>query len=517
MDVGVAILDTGIDLDHPDLPPVVGGKHYWSVTTGKPSNRGSFEDDNYDDDEGHGTHVAGTIAALDNGVDINGIDVVGVAPGARLWAIKILNSNGSGSFSDIIKGIDFVTANAANIQVANMSLSGQGRLVSLHTAIQASVAAGVVYVVAASNDSMDVYGPDGTYGTNDDVIPASYPEVATISAMGDTDGQDGGVGANTSYETGDDTFASFTNFSSNVVAGNFVTSPGAAIDVAGPGVDILSTYPGGGYAIGSGTSMASPHVAGLAALEVAANGRALNAAGVYQIRQALIDSAQAQADWGPANTFDPDNNAEGLAMAATGAVNDAPVPSISSPGDASTHASGASIAFAGSASDTEDGDLTASLLWSSDLDGSIGSGTGFSKVLSDGEHTITASVTDLDGKTRVATVTIQVGDPPDIATEAIVSAIDHATSGGRRGDKNLLITITVKDDFGALVSGAAVSIDLYRNNSPSGSGTASTGDNGTVTFQLRNASTGCYRTDVTIIAASGLTFDGSEPGNEFCK
>lgn len=267
--VDVAILDTGIDIDHSYLPAVVGGRHFYTITKGKPQNRGSFEDNNYDYDKGHGTHVAGTVAALDNG-----IGVVGVAPGGRLWAIKHLDSIGSGSFSDIIKGIDFVTAHADQIEVANMSLSGQGSLTSLHTAIQNSVAVGVVYVVTASNDSMDVYGPDGT---NDDVVPTFYPEVAAISAMGDTNGQDGGAGADTTRLTADDTFADFTNFSSNVIVGNPVTSAGAAIDVAVLGVDITSAYLGGGYAISSGTSMASPHVAGLAALEIATNGRALNA------------------------------------------------------------------------------------------------------------------------------------------------------------------------------------------------------------------------------------------------
>lgn len=512
VDVDVAILDTGIDLDHPDLPAVVGGRHFWSVTKGKPRNRGSFEDNNYDDDDGHGTHVAGTIAALDNS-----IGVVGVAPGVRLWAIKVLGSDGSGSFSDIIKGIDFVTANADQIEVANMSLTGQGRLASLQTAIQNSVAAGVVYVVAAGNDSMDIYGPDGTYGTIDDVVPASYPEVAAISAMGDTDGQDGGAGGNTSYATGDDTFAPFTNFSSNVVAENPVTSPGAAIDVAGPGIDITSTYIGGGYATGSGTSMASPHVAGLVALEIATSGRALNATGVYQIRQVLIDSAQAQGDWGPANTYDPDTNAEGLAVAATGAVNDAPVPIISNPGDASTHASGGSITFSGSASDTEDGDLTASLSWSSDVDGSFGSGGSFSAVLSDGDHTITASVTDSGGNTRVTTVAIQVGDPPEKATEAVVSAITYAMNGGKNKNRNLLITVAIQDDFDAIVVGASVSISVSRDGSPAGTGTASTGEDGTVTFQLRNARSGTYTTDVTSVQATGLTFDGSEPANSFSK
>jgi len=512
VDVDVAIIDTGIDIDHPDLPEVVGGKHFYSINSGRPSSRGSYEDNNFDDDAGHGTHVAGTIAALDNE-----IGVIGVAPGARLWAIKVLDSSGSGSFSDIIKGIDFVTENAEFIEVANMSLGGEGSLNSLRTAIQNSVNAGVVYVVAAGNESRDIYGPDGVFGTNDDSIPASYPEVATISAMGDTDGQDGGIGADTTRSTADDTFADFTNFSSSVISENPITSPGAAIDVAGPGVDITSTYLGGGYAVSSGTSMASPHVAGLAALEIATNGRAINATGVAQIRQVIIDSAQPQSAWGPANTFDPDSKAEGLAMAVDAPANDAPVPKIISPSGASSVASNEIVLFIGRASDTEDLDLTASLTWSSDIEGEIGAGESFSTVLADGEHTITASVTDSGGKTRNTSVSILVGNPPTEATEVVVSSVTYELTGGKNHDKNLLITAAIEDNFGALIEGASVSISLYRDGSSSGTGTLSTLTDGTVTFQLRNASSGCYTADVTSVTNTGLIYDGAEPVNEFCK
>ncbi|MBI1930785.1 S8 family serine peptidase [Candidatus Poribacteria bacterium] len=297
VDVDIAIIDTGIDLAHPDLNVVFNRSFITGIPTG-------------DDDHGHGTHVAGTAAALDNT-----IGVVGVAPGAKLWALKVLNSSGFGSFANVIAAIDFVTQNASQIEVVNMSLGGTSQLNSLRTAIQNSVNAGVVYVVAAGNSRQDVYGPDGVFPSNDDTIPAAYPEVATISAMGDTDGQAGGLGSNTSYGTADDTFASFTNFSRSVVAGNPVNSSGAAIDLAAPGVDILSTWKNGGYNTISGTSMASPHVAGAVALYIAANGRATNAAGVYAIRQALINAAQPQTAWRPSNPNDPDANPEGLANA----------------------------------------------------------------------------------------------------------------------------------------------------------------------------------------------------------
>ena len=228
INVDIAIIDTGINLTHTDLNVY---KQVSFVKGKKTAN----------DDNGHGTHVAGTAAAKDDGVG-----VVGVAPGARLWAIKVLNSQGSGFMSDVIKGVDYVTANAASIDVANLSLGGPNSS-ALNDAIKKSVAAGVTYVVAAGNSKVDA----------STTSPANSPDVITVSAIVDTDGRCGGLGTSTSYGA-DDTFASFSNF-------------GAVVDIAAPGVSIYSTYKNGGYATLSGTSMASPHVAGGAALFKASN------------------------------------------------------------------------------------------------------------------------------------------------------------------------------------------------------------------------------------------------------
>ncbi len=243
--VGVAVIDTGIQLNHPDLVPVNAGKNCVR------KNRSPA------DDNGHGTHVSGTIAAREDG---NG--VVGVAPGATLYAVKVLNSAGSGTWSQVICGIDWVTANVGNIKVANMSLGGSGTVTpsnpdctngnndALHTAICRSVKAGVTYAVAAGNSAAD----SGSYR------PAGYDEVITVSALSDSDGVPGGTGGSPSCRTGerDDYFASFSNF-------------GAPVDIAAPGVCILSTWLGSGYNTISGTSMATPHVTGAAALYIAAN------------------------------------------------------------------------------------------------------------------------------------------------------------------------------------------------------------------------------------------------------
>ncbi len=238
VDVDVAIIDTGIDLDHPDLNVYTAGAK--NCSTGKSA----------DDGNGHGSHVAGTVGALDNTTG-----VVGVAPGARLWPVRVLNNAGSGTWSSVICGIDYVTANADKIEVANMSLGGSGsddgncgnsNNDALHKAICNSVNAGVTYAVAAGNDSSDARG----------FVPAAYDEVITVSALADFDGKTGGLGSPTCRTDVDDTFADFSNY-------------GADVDIIAPGVCINSTWKGGGYNTISGTSMASPHVAGGAALYLA--------------------------------------------------------------------------------------------------------------------------------------------------------------------------------------------------------------------------------------------------------
>ena len=235
MNVDVAVIDTGVDFDHPDLNVYTAGATNCSTAT------------TADDGNGHGTHVAGTIGALDNR-----IGVVGVAPGARIWPVRVLNDAGSGTWSAVICGIDYVTAHASEIEVANMSLGGGGaddgncgntNGDAMHQAICRSVAAGVTYVVAAGNSAADA----STF------VPAAYDEVITVSALADFDGKPDGLGAATCRSDLDDTFASFSNY-------------GDDVDVVAPGVCIKSTWMGGGYSTISGTSMASPHVAGAAAL-----------------------------------------------------------------------------------------------------------------------------------------------------------------------------------------------------------------------------------------------------------
>ncbi len=251
--VDVAIIDTGIELSHPDLNVFKNVSCIRKISTGN-------------DDNGHGTHVAGTVGALNNGVG-----VVGVAPGVRLWAVKVLDRNGSGWTSDVIKGVDYVTSNAASIEVANMSLGG-GNSATLNMAIANSVAKGVVYVVAAGNSAANA-GNDS---------PANSLNVLCVSAIVDTDGECGGLGPATQYGA-DDTFASFSNY-------------GSVVNIAAPGVNIRSTYKGKTYATMSGTSMASPHVAGTVALFLAGINKPANAADVAAVRQFVISNSIPQTD-----------------------------------------------------------------------------------------------------------------------------------------------------------------------------------------------------------------------------
>jgi subtilisin family serine protease len=242
---GVAVIDTGSG-PHDDLN-VVGGTN---CSNGRRSN--------YSDGNGHGTHVAGTIAALHN---TSG--VIGVLAGAPIYSVRVLNNQGSGSWSSVACGIDWVTANAAakNIKVANMSLGGTGsddgncgnsNNDALHKAICGSVAAGVTYVVAAGNSAANLAG----------FVPAAYDEVLAVTAMSDSNGQPGGGNNPPTCRTGesDDYPATFSNYAG---------ADDEAHTIAAPGVCIYSTWKGGGYNTISGTSMASPHAAGTVALCIA--------------------------------------------------------------------------------------------------------------------------------------------------------------------------------------------------------------------------------------------------------
>ena len=206
------VIDTGIDLTHPDLNvDKATSKNF--VPREKSAN----------DLNGHGSHVAGTIAAK-----INGSGVVGVAPGALLVAVRVLNRNGSGAYSDVIAGVDYVAKMGKPGDVANMSLGGPVSSTLDQAVINASTNSGVIFALAAGNDGEDanLHSPARAQG----------PNIYTVAAVNSSD-----------------VFASFSNYS----------ALGSPVDFAEPGVSILSTWMNGGYNTISGTSMATPHLAGL--------------------------------------------------------------------------------------------------------------------------------------------------------------------------------------------------------------------------------------------------------------
>lgn len=227
--VTVAILDTGID-PHPELEIAAGLSRDF---TGKGSWR---------DGHGHGTHVAGIVAG----------NTVGVAPDAQVAAVKVLTDSGTGNISNLIAGLDWVMQHSASINVVNMSLGAiltdnssctnpKYPATAFHEAICSVVGAGVTVVVAAGNNA----------GSASGMVPCNYVETICVSAIADSDGLPGHLGPDTSRGS-DDTLAPFSN-------------KGPVIDIAAPGVDIVSTCPGDNMCVKSGTSMASPHVAGTVA------------------------------------------------------------------------------------------------------------------------------------------------------------------------------------------------------------------------------------------------------------
>jgi subtilisin family serine protease len=207
--VSVCVIDTGIDRTHPDLKAnIKGGTNIIAKT------------DDFTDDNGHGSHVSGTIA----GTGATG-GIIGVAPKASLYGVKVLDASGSGTYDDVIAGMQWAVDN--HMQVASMSLGGDSGNQALQDAVAALVKGGVTLVAAAGNSG-------GAVG-----FPGAYPGAIAVAASDNTD--------------------SLASFSSR----------GPEVAVIAPGVNIPSTYMKGGFQTLSGTSMATPHVSGLAALYIA--------------------------------------------------------------------------------------------------------------------------------------------------------------------------------------------------------------------------------------------------------
>ncbi|MFS0862270.1 S8 family serine peptidase [Fredinandcohnia sp. 179-A 10B2 NHS] len=237
--IKIAVLDSGISA-HPDLR-IEGGISFVSYTN------------SYEDDNGHGTHVAGIIGALDNG-----IGVIGVAPESSIYAVKVLDQEGSGYVSEIVAGINWSITN--KMDIINLSLATTEHSMLLKAAVDKAYAHGILVVAAAGNNG-------SADGNNDTVeFPARYPSVIAVSAI-----------------------------DKNNIRGIF-SATGSTIEIAAPGVSILSTYIGNGYVTFNGTSMATPFISGILAQLKNAYPTLSNVALREKLQQGAIDLGQTGKD-----------------------------------------------------------------------------------------------------------------------------------------------------------------------------------------------------------------------------
>ncbi len=388
----VAVIDTGIDPNHPDLNgKIVAGYDYLDA------------DNDPTDTYGHGMHVAGISLANTN--NMTGTAGVGYSPSIKVMPLRVCDQNGCPT-SAIVNAIYHAADNGA--EVSNMSIGGTIKSRAEESAVNYAWSKGLVIVASSGNDGMN---------------KVSYPaKFKKVIAVGSTDWND--------------VRAPYSNGGKDLD----VVAPGGRMDKLHDKGGIYSTMPtypvylttqysySQGYDQLQGTSMAGPQVAGLAALLIAQDSSRSNA----DIRSIIESTTD---DLG-ASGFDNDygNGRVNVCKAVggtdcDGSPNDVPVVSMTSPSDGATSGTGAMILFEGAANDTEDGDISASLTWTSSINGSIGTGASFSTTLSDGDHTITASVTDSGGMTSSDTTNITVGTPNDAPVVSISSPSDGATFG----------------------------------------------------------------------------------------
>lgn len=550
--VKAAVIDTGVDYTHPDLDANFAGGYDFVNKDADPM-----------DDNDHGTHVSGIIAA-----ERNGAGVVGAGPQASIYALKVLDASGGGYWSDVIKALDWAVAN--KIQVVNMSFGASNEAPGVHDAIKNAYNAGIVLVAAAGN-SGNCGGQGNSVG-----YPARFEEVIAVGATNQNDSRP------------------------------CFSSTGDHLELAAPGVSVLSTVVGGGYKSFSGTSMASPHVAGTAAL-VLSNGSltdqngdgALNNVDVrLWLRKTaddlgvsgkdswygygLVDADEAAPPTGPvdappsvsivspvegatvagtimisasasddagiarvdffvdgsligSDTAGPyeilwdsaslndgnhtitatavDTASQAKSSSVSVAVDNVNDPPAANAGADQTAYVGAAVSFDGSKS-TDDRGIV-SYVWNFG-DGAAASGVTVSHAyIAAGTYTVTLTVTDGGGLSASDTATVTISNPPAQATQAIVDSIGYAAEGDKK--QHLRVKPLLMDNLGNPVAGATVSITLSHSSGVSWSGTGMTDGSGEATFKLNNAPSGCYTTTITNVSAANLTWNGTTPANSFCK
>lgn len=451
--VNVAVLDTGVDTDHPDLAANLEGG-YSAV------NR---DTSNVEDKNGHGTHTAGTIAALNND-----IGVVGVGPAIDLYAVQI--SRGTRiRLSDILEGINWCIGTLTddnlnnNIQVMSMSYGG-GYSESEDIALQTAYGAGIVLVSSAGNAS----GGAVSY-------PAALDQVIAVSAVDK-----------------DDQIASFSSI-------------GPDVELAAPGVSIYSTYKDGSYATLSGTSMAAPHVSGVAALVIGSGITDANSNGrindeVQARLQLTAENIGLPSDQQGYGLVDAENavlgttNGNNLAPLATGAIDgtvtvagtDPPQPiagvTVTADGYTTTTASDGTYTLAGLPVDS---------------------------------YTVTASATGYESQSitdvtvaKDGTTTVDFALTPSTVPTGTMHVADIAMWYTTAGPNRFIYTkVTIVDATGTSVPEATVYLDMTLPDGSTASGSGETNGDGTVTFKLKSQQTGTYESTVTNVVKGGWYYD----------
>jgi subtilisin family serine protease len=434
--VKVAIIDTGIDYNHPDLDAnYVGGIDFVN------------DDNDPIDDAGHGTHCAGIVAAEDDGEG-----VVGVAPDAELYAVKVLDNTGSGSLSDVIAGIQWSVGN--DMQVISMSLGTNFDYQPLHAACDAADDAGMVIVASSGNRG-------NFWGTGDNVgYPAAYSSVIAVAA---TDSNDERA---------------------------YFSSTGPDVELAAPGVSIYSTIIGGAYDIKHGTSMACPHVAGTAALVMADNPGWTNEQVRQQLRNTAVDLGLPGFDYW---------YGDGLVDAY--AASDPAVPGAISGTvtDVETYSaiSGATVTD-GTRSATTDAEGSYTI---ADVPAGTYTVTASAAGYEEGSESVTASADETSTTDFALT-------PVSVQTMHVYSIDMWNTNAGR--NHSIYTMVTIHDSEEAPVPEAMVTLETTLPDDSIISDSRSTNSDGTVTFKLRSRQTGTYGSEVIDVVKTGWDYDLSE-------
>jgi len=428
--VNVAILDTGVDLDHPDL-------------ANKITSNINFSSSNTTDDVcGHGTHVAGIAAAMTN----NGIGVAGLGYGSSIMNVKVLDDNGSGAYSRVAAGIIWAVDNGA--EVINMSLGGSSPSSALEDAVDYAWSKGVVVVAAAGNS-----------GSSAPSYPAYYSNCIAVAAA-----------------DVNDALASWSNY------GNWV-------DVAAPGLSIYSTLKDGGYGYKSGTSMASPYVAGLAALVFTT---VSDPNGNHNLNYEVRSRIEAACD---------DINVSGIGSGRINAYRAVQTAIIAG-------------AVAGTVTDSGDGMPVAGATVSDGVRTSVTDASGQYNIVGvpEGTYTLTASAPGYSASTQVALVVASQTATANFAltepTSPVIKSLWVQSIVFGMTGRNLRLSIRVVGENGA-VAGAQVAAQLT-NGAQNWNLVGTTDSSGTASFVVTKAAAGSYVASVTAITAAGYTWDNAQ-------